>query len=47
MSGLSLLVPCPGCSSRDVDDVTPEEEDRGWWARLLCRACGHEWSARC
>jgi len=45
-AGLAALLRCPGCSSRELLDATPTTEDRGWWARLRCRACGHEWAAR-
>ncbi|WP_222195029.1 hypothetical protein [Modestobacter italicus] len=43
---LALLLHCPGCASRDLVDATPAAEDRSWWARMRCRACGHRWAAR-
>ncbi len=43
---LPHLLTCPTCASRDVDDVTPDSEDAGWWSSLACRACGHEWRDR-
>jgi transcription elongation factor Elf1 len=45
-SALALLNRCPHCSSRELADVTPPAEDWGWWATLLCRACGHRWRVR-
>ena len=45
-AGLAALLSCPACSSRELLDATPAADDRGWWARLRCRACGHEWADR-
>ncbi|MCO7221318.1 hypothetical protein [Klenkia sp. PcliD-1-E] len=46
MSALAVLLHCPACGGRDLADVTPPAEEDGWWARMLCRACHHRWSAR-
>ncbi|WP_299951179.1 hypothetical protein [uncultured Modestobacter sp.] len=43
---LAVLLHCPCCSSRDLVDATPAAEDRSWFARMRCRACGHGWAAR-
>lgn len=45
MSALALLSCCPGCRSREVEELTVED-DRLFWVRLRCRACRHEWAAR-
>jgi len=45
VSALALLSCCPGCRSRDVQELAPED-DRVFWVRLRCRGCGYEWAAR-
>lgn len=45
-TGLAALLHCPRCDSRELVDATPAAEDRGWWARLCCWSCGHEWAVR-